>query len=379
MAEYISDLGYTYTDEEINKAAEEQGKTVAEIMQKHNLKPASADKSMEESADMEIDGPGKKKRVAPTPTAAQKGTVSKSDPFSSGSQGFNAADPIGVEKTFGSEPIVKDNKKTTPKPVITGAKKPIAIPENWQIRKDGSWWESKNLTETEAVKKLDKIINGANLKGKDFTIEESTPLVDAVRIKSNLTGKEISFNISDLSSGAKTQTEIENALGGGGLSLSTLNNWVNDNSRYNTKNKKQKDIYKRYGLNEEELINAGNGGALDFWGVAKEVAGLPIDYVKDKFDPAENRVTQSLGNIVRMTSNAANAKPLYDANDDEDTKFNKVAAVAGKVQSDVSKAVDAEIDTNPMFKENSLLKIVDNKDLQEKFVNGFIAKNSGSL
>ena len=100
---------------------------------------------------------------------------------------------------------------------------------------------------------------------------------------------------------------------------------------------------------------------------------------------SDNVLTENDGDeefdIIEGTPPAENADAddNHDDNDDEDTKFNKVAAVAGKVQSDVAKAVNTEIDTNPMFKENSLLKMVDNKDLQEKFVNGFIAKNSGLI
>jgi hypothetical protein len=122
MADYISESGYTYTDEEINSAANEQGKTFDDIIKKNKLKLKTAAKA---------NGPGKKMPTMEqdATVAGPKNTASKSDPFSSGQQKFNIKDPIGVNKTFPKqkpdlirERIEKWDKTTKPKDDVFGPK-----------------------------------------------------------------------------------------------------------------------------------------------------------------------------------------------------------------------------------------------------------------
>ena len=96
MADYISESGYTYTDEEINSAASEQGKTFDDIIKKNKLKLKT---------DAKAKSPGKKMPTIEqdATVAGTKNTASKSAKSSSASSNnpfgkVNIFDPLNITK-----------------------------------------------------------------------------------------------------------------------------------------------------------------------------------------------------------------------------------------------------------------------------------------
>ena len=394
MAEYINDSGDFFYEDEISQFADEQNTTFEDIVQRNNLKINGE----EISTTVDEEDPKKKKAAAKKGArVAAKSTASKSAKPSS----VSPDNPFGETKPIN---LLAENKITIPGQIVPtqSAKKvakseiknvlpykenknPIAIPNDWYVRKNKEWWQSENLDDDEAAVVLKQLINSKNKDNNDFTIAAPANFLEnTVLIKSNKTGKEFLFNMDKVIKSNKERNTQDETVGGSATSMEDLNNFIYNNGSY-TKATKEADIkykkevadYKATGLTKETALeNAGNN-TLELWGIARNMLSLPTAAIQSISNLSPDPFLSKGAEIVRLTRKAIDggAVPLFNQNDSPEVKADKVITVAKQVKADVAKAVQIDIKNDPIFKENTLKKIASDGDEAQTWLDGFIIRN----
>jgi hypothetical protein len=394
MAKYINDLGDAYDEEELIQFANEQETTLDEIINRNELKKEG------ENQDIIIDEEDPKKKKAAAKKGARvaaKGTASKSAKVSSASQNnvFGETKPFNpltenkiivpgqIVPTQNAEKVAKSEiKNVLP---YKENKNPIAIPNDWYVRKNKEWWQSPNLDDDEAAVVLKQLINSKNKDNNDFTISAPANFLEnTVLIKSNKTGKEFLFDMDRVINKDVIPNQVDEAIGGQSTSMEALNNFIYANGSYTKSSKKEdakykKEVadYKATGLTKETALkNAGNN-TLELWGIAKNMMSLPTAAIQSISTLSPDPFLSKGAEIVRLTRKAIDggAVPLFNQNDSPEVKADKVIAVAKQVKVDVAKAVQIDIKNDPIFKENTLKKIASDGDEAQSWLDSFIIRN----